>query len=284
VSARDSALSVSSHGVTLSGEQAGDGQAIVLLHGLTATRRYVLMGSRLLERSGYRVVAYDARGHGLSTPAPDPKAYGYELLAEDLEAVLDALGLERALVAGASMGAHTAVRFALLRPERVTALGLITPAYEPAATGPAGGSTDWRALAAGLREGGVEGFVRAYDLDAVPAAWRDTVEKVLRQRLSAHRHLEAVADALEVVPFSSPFARMSELAQISVPALVVASRDEADPGHPLAVGEAYARAIPHAQLLVEDAGPPAQSPIAWQGGRLSNALIELARRAQATVP
>ena len=123
VSAQDSALSVSSHGVTLSGEQAGDGPAIVLLHGLTATRRYVLMGSRLLERSGYRVVAYDARGHGLSTPAPDPKAYGYELLAEDLEAVLDALGLERALVAGASMGAHTAVRFALLHPERVTALG-----------------------------------------------------------------------------------------------------------------------------------------------------------------
>jgi pimeloyl-ACP methyl ester carboxylesterase len=285
VSAQDSALSISSHGVTLAGEQAGDGPAIVLLHGLTATRRYVVMGSRLLERSGYRVVAYDARGHGLSTPAPDPKAYGYELLAEDLEAVLDALGLERALVAGASMGAHTAARFALRRPERVTALGLITPAYHPAGKeGPANGSTDWRALAAGLREGGVDGFVRAYDLDAVPAAWRDTVEKVLRQRLSAHRHLDAVADALEVVPFSSPFAQMSELEQISVPTLVVASRDEADPGHPLAVGEAYARAIPRAQLLVEDAGPPAQSPIAWQGGQLSSALIELAQRAAARAP
>ena len=130
----------------------------------------------------------------------------------------------------------------------------------------------------------MEGFVRAYDLDAVPAAWRDTVEKVLRQRLSAHRHPEAVADALEVVPFSARSSGSSELAQIGVPALVVASRDEADPGHPLAVGEAYARAIPHAQLLVEDAGPPAQSPIAWQGGRLSHALIELARRARRQHP
>ena len=44
------------------------GPAVVLLHGLTATRRYVVMGSRTLERSGRRVIAYDARGHGRSTP------------------------------------------------------------------------------------------------------------------------------------------------------------------------------------------------------------------------
>ena len=80
---------------------------IVLLHGLTATRRYVVMGSRLLERSGYRVVAYDARGHGRSAPAPSPDAYGYARLARDLEVVLDALALPRAALAGASMGAHT---------------------------------------------------------------------------------------------------------------------------------------------------------------------------------
>ncbi len=60
---------------------------------------------------------------------------------------------------------------------------------------------------------------------------------------------------------------------------MVASRDEADPGHPLAVGERYARTIPHAKLMVEDAGPPAQSPIAWQGGQLSKVLSELAARA-----
>ncbi len=118
-------------GVALSGEQAGAGPAIVLLHGLTATRRYVVMGSRLLERSGRRAVGYDARGHGRSTPAADPGAYGYERLARDLLSVLDSLGIERATLAGASMGAHTIVRFALEHPERVAALGLITPAYDP---------------------------------------------------------------------------------------------------------------------------------------------------------
>ena len=74
------------------------------------------MGSRTLERSGYRVIGYDARGHGRSSAAPDPAAYDYDDLARDLEAVLDALGLERAVLAGASMGAHTALRFALRNP------------------------------------------------------------------------------------------------------------------------------------------------------------------------
>ena len=118
-------------GVELSCEQSGSGCAIVLLHGLSATRRYVVMGSRTLEREGYRTIAYDARGHGRSTAAPDPKSYGYERLACDLEAVLDTLGLQRAVLAGASMGAHTAVRFALSHPERVAALGLITPSFDP---------------------------------------------------------------------------------------------------------------------------------------------------------
>jgi hypothetical protein len=57
---------------------------------------------------------------------------------------------------------------------------------------------------------------------------------------------------------------------------VVASRDEADPGHPLAVGEAWARTIPGARLVVEDAG---SSPIAWQGGQLSRVIGDLAARA-----
>ena len=78
----------------------------------------------------------------------------------------------------------------------------------------------------------------------MPDAWRATVETVVRQRLSAHEHPEAVADALEVVPRSRPFEHIEELAAIEAPTLVVASRDEADPGHPLAVGERYAQAIP----------------------------------------
>ena len=272
-------FTVSSGGVTLSGEESGTGPPIVLLHGLTATRRYVVMGSHALERAGHLVLAYDARGHGRSPPAPDRGAYGYEDLAADLEAVLDARGISRAVLAGASMGAHTAVRFSLDRPERVAALGLITPSFDPAEDRTPEAFARWDALARGLREGGVEGFIRAYDLDAVPEAWRETVERVLHQRLAAHEHPHAVADALEATPRSQPFTDVRDLAGIEAPTVVVASRDEADPGHPLAVGERYAQAIPHARLVVEDAGPPPRSPIAWQGGQLSKVLAELLARA-----
>jgi pimeloyl-ACP methyl ester carboxylesterase len=280
---RDALNVLAYDGIELVAQQTGEGSsgptAIVLLHGLTATRRYVVMGSRTLERDGFRVVSYDARGHGRSGAAPDPVAYGYDQLAHDLEAVLDALELDRAVLAGASMGAHTAVRFALRHPERVTALGLITPSFDPDLPLGASALAEWDALADGLREGGVEGFVAAYDFSALPGEWRDTVERVVRQRLDAHEHPEAVADALEVVPRSRPFESAAELADIRVPTVVVASRDEADPGHPLAIGERYAQAIPHAQLVVEDAGPPPRSPIAWQGGQLSKVLAKLATHA-----
>jgi pimeloyl-ACP methyl ester carboxylesterase len=249
------------------------------LHGLTATRRYVVMGSRALERSGHRVVAYDARGHGHSSPAPAPDAYTYELLAADLRAVLDELRIERAVLAGASMGAQTALRFALEHPERMLALGLITPAFDPQAPSGRDAYTGWDRLARGLREGGVDGFVAAYDVESVPERFRETVATVLRQRLSAHDHPLAVADALEAVPRSRPFGSWRDLGAIAAPAVVVASRDEPDPSHPLAVAERYAAAIPGARLVVEDAGPPARSPIAWQGGQLSKVLSELVESA-----
>jgi pimeloyl-ACP methyl ester carboxylesterase len=268
---------VSRGGVTLSGEHVGEGPPVVLLHGLTATRRYVVMGSRLLEGAGYGTIAYDARGHGRSTPAPASTEYYYEHLAADLEAVLDALEIRRAVVAGASMGALTALHFALMQPHRVAALGVITPAYDPTIPAPLASERD--ALAAGLRGAGVEGFLEAYDFTSIPEQWRETVATVIRQRLALHEHPTAVADALEVVPRARPFTDLRELAAIAVPTLVVASRDEVDPGHPLALAEAYAQAIPGAGLRVEEGGPPLRSPIAWQGGQLSKLLIELAGHA-----
>jgi pimeloyl-ACP methyl ester carboxylesterase len=281
VASAEGPFEVDAGGVTLSGERAGEGVPIVLLHGLTATRRYVVMGSRALKRSGHLVVSYDARGHGRSTPAPAPGAYGYDLLADDLLAVLDALELPRGVLAGASMGAHTALRLALTRPERVAGLVLVTPSFEPDAPRDAESLAGWDALARGLREEGVDGFVRAYDFGKVPDAMRATIETVLRQRLAAHEHPLAVADALEAVPRSYPFERVEQLAALAIPTVVVGSRDEADPGHPLAVAERYAATIPGAQLVVEDAGPTLRSPIAWQGGQLSRVIAELAARTHA---
>jgi pimeloyl-ACP methyl ester carboxylesterase len=260
-------------GTALSLSDDGSGPAVVLLHGLTATRRYVVMGSRSLERGGHRVVAYDARGHGRSAPARVPSGYGYDDLAADLLAVLDGLGIERATLAGASMGAHTIAAFALRHPERVAAACFVTPAYAP---GGDPGLAQWDALADGLCDGGIDGFVAAYRFTRVPEEWRETVEQVMRQRLAAHRHPEAVADALRAVPRSAPFAELGDLRSIRAPAAVVASRDDADPGHPLEVGRMWADAIPGAVLHVEDAG---RSPLAWQGGQLSRVIADVAARA-----
>ncbi|HVS29180.1 MAG TPA: alpha/beta hydrolase [Solirubrobacteraceae bacterium] len=270
-------------GVALSYDDAGDGQPIVALHGLTATRRYVVMGSRALERSGHRVIAYDARGHGKSSPAPTADAYGYEALAADLETLLDSLGIDRALLAGASMGAQTALAFALTRPERVDALALITPAFDPDYTLAGERLERYDALAAGLRDGGVEGFVEAYrqspaGVSAVDPRWRPAVLDAVRQRMALHEHPGAVADALRVVPRSRPFTAWEDLRALeSIPAVVVASRDEADPEHPLALGQRYAEALGGAAVRTEEIG---SSPLAWQGGQLSRVIAELAARSQ----
>jgi 3-oxoadipate enol-lactonase len=256
--------------------EAGEGTPVVLLHGLTATNRYVVMGSKALERSGHRVIAYDARGHGQSDPAPAPDAYRYEDLRDDLLRILDERGIERAVLAGASMGAHTILRLGLEAPERAAALVVITPAYDPDDFGDAASLARWDKLADGLRNGGVEGFVEAYGDPGVPESWKETVFRVIRQRLAAHEHPDAVADAMQSVARSRPFPSIESLAAIDVLTVVVADRDEADPGHPLAVGEKYARTIHGAELMVEDEG---KSPLAWQGSQLSKIIADAAERA-----
>ena len=79
-----------------------------------------------------------------------------------------------------------------------------------------------------------------------------------------------MADALEAVPRSRPFDAWASLAAIEAPTLVIGSRDEADPGHPLALARTYAAAIPGARLVVEEEG---RSPLAWQGGQLARLLL-----------
>jgi pimeloyl-ACP methyl ester carboxylesterase len=273
-------LVVESDGVALSVSDDGSGVPVVLLHGLTATRRYVVMGSRALERSGHRVVAYDARAHGRSSPAPTPTAYEYSDLAGDLMRVLDALAIPRAVLAGASMGAHTLLRLALSDPERVAGVVVITPGYDPASYADPARLAHWAALADGLQSGGIEGFLDAYDLDSVPREYRETVEKVIRQRLALHADLDALADTLRVVPASAPFGELDELEALAgggVAATVVASADGPDPEHPQALGEAYAAAIPGARLVLDE---PGRSPIAWQGSQLSAVIAEVAGRAR----
>ena len=111
----------------------------------------------------------------------------------------------------------------------------------------------------------------------MPVKWRETVSKVIRQRMALHEHPSAVADALRVVPRSRPFGELDELSEIGeIPVVVVASADQADPGHPEALGEAYAAAIPGARLVRDE---PGRSPVAWQGSQLSRIIAELVAEA-----
>ena len=259
----------------LAGEISGTGHTVVLLHGLTATRRYVLQGSRGLERQGHRVIAYDARGHGASSPGPSRAAYEYSDLIADLERLLDDLELERCVLAGSSMGAATALAFALASPERVDALVQITPASRGGPSAEPPELEAWDRLAAGLRENGVEGFLKAWN-PPVEDRWREAVFTASRQRLEGHHDLGAVADAVEVVPRSSAFdGGLDALRSLELPVLVVASRDSSDPGHPLEVAEAYVERLPDAELAVEDEG---HSPLAWQGARLSRTIADFLSR------
>lgn len=240
---------------------------MVLLHGLSATRRYVVHRSQALPRSGFRVIGYDARGHGESDPPEDADAYEYPDLVADLSALFDEFHLDRATLAGVSMGAHTAVRFALENPDRVSALVLITPGT----TGEAADTGRWDAMADALEEGGVEGFVESWGARDVSDRFRDAALEAARQRLSLHQDLAAVAHALRIVPRSEAFPGLQALGEIEAPALVVGSRDDADPMHPLATAESYAEALPNGRLLVEEEG---KTPLAWQGARLSRAIAD----------
>ena len=262
--------------VTLAVTDEGEGPPVVLAHGLTATRRYVVMGSSALRRAGHRVVAYDARGHGASSAAPAPDAYRYEQLTADVQALLDALGIERAVLAGVSMGAHTCLRLALELPERIAGLTVVTPGFDPVELCDPQRLARWDELSDALRTSGVEGFLEVFARRPLAERWRATVQRVLRQRMALHERLDAVADALRAVPRSAPFGDLHALEQIECPAIVVASRDRADPEHPLALAERYAELLPRGRLVVEAEG---QAPLAWQGGRLSKVIAELAREA-----
>jgi 3-oxoadipate enol-lactonase len=242
---------------------------IVLAHGLTATRRYVVHGSRLLARRGHRMISYDARGHGESDPAADGSpGYVYPELTADLAAVVVArAGEGRPLLAGHSMGAHTLTAYALEHASDLAGIVVVgpvvvgTPASDEALAA-------WDRLADGLASGGVEGFVEAYDRNLDPE-WRDTLLRITRDRLSLHRHPGAVAQALREVPRSLPFEGLEALESLDVPALVVASHDTADPGHPYAVAAEWAERLPAGRLISEEEG---SSPLAWQGGLLSREI------------
>jgi len=253
----------------ITGWVAGAGPDVVLCHGLSATSDFVLHGSGYLARQGFRVISWDARGHGGSEPSPPGEGYSYEHQIRDLDRVIQGVTSGDGLfLVGHSMGSHTALAWSILNPERVLGLVLVGPVYSEGRDLLTDDRWDERAEA--LRTGGPEAFARLARAEfSGPSEDRDTVERIALDRTRRHRYPDAVADALQEVPRSRPFEDFTALAALEVPTLVIGSQDSHDPGHPLATAREYADTIPRARFVVE---PEGDRPLAWQGGRLSREL------------
>ncbi len=169
---------------------------------------------------------------------------------------------------GHSMGAHTIAHHALgMGTDAPAGVVFIGPANVGKPPEPES-LAYWDALAGGMERGGVEGWMAAYDRGLAPE-WRETLLRIARARMERHRHPRAIARALREVPRSVPFEGMAALESLDVPALVVASHDDADPGHPYDIARQWAERLPRARLISE---APGESPLAWQGGRLSREI------------
>jgi pimeloyl-ACP methyl ester carboxylesterase len=114
-------------GVEIAFFDQGEGEPIVLVHGFASTKEvnWITPGwVSTLTGAGRRVIALDNRGHGASAKLYDPAVYHSAVMAEDVRALIDHLGLSRADVMGYSMGARISAFLALAHPDRVRSVVL----------------------------------------------------------------------------------------------------------------------------------------------------------------
>ncbi len=115
----------SSDGIDIAYIDEGAGEPVLLIHGFASnvSTNWVDTGwVKTLTDAGYRVIAYDNRGHGQSAKLYDLAAYGAPIMAEDARRLLDHLGIDHAHIVGYSMGARIAAFTALAHPARVRSL------------------------------------------------------------------------------------------------------------------------------------------------------------------
>ena len=112
-------------GVQIHYEVAGDGQPVLLTHGYSASSVMWRDNVPALVNAGYKVITWDMRGHGTSDSPDDPARYSEELTVGDIEAILDAVGAERAVIGGMSLGGYMTLTYNLRHGGRARALMLI---------------------------------------------------------------------------------------------------------------------------------------------------------------
>ncbi|MEM7275725.1 MAG: alpha/beta hydrolase [Actinomycetota bacterium] len=223
---------------------------------------------RFVDR-GYQVVVYDNRDVGLSgkTPGTPPNVlalmdnfrsgtpatgtpYTLTDMAEDGLAVLDAVGAERAHIAGMSMGGMIVQRMALHRPDRVASMTSIMSTTGAPGVGAA--TSEAAATLVTPAPEDREGYI-AHTMESrriidgshhSPDYWRQHAGRTY------DRMFHPIGPAFQIAAIAADGNRTEELASMTVPSLVIHGR--MDPLITLSGGEATAAAIPDAELLVID--------------------------------
>jgi pimeloyl-ACP methyl ester carboxylesterase len=241
--------------------EKGEGPPVLLLHG-TGTSSLSLLP--LFEHlDGVRAIAVDRPGFGLSDPAPVPRERFRDAAIEFLDQALDALGLERPVLAGNSMGGTWATWYALARPERVRGLVLLgsaplLPGTRPPAllrlmASPLGGLLDRilkpseEAVVRLMRAMGEAGAITQYPnlLDAQLAAGDDPVA-----RATNLGELRAVIGPLGFRGEARVYP--SELRSVATPSLLIWGDN--DPVASVSAGERITGLIPDARLEILHGG------------------------------
>jgi len=131
------AFTYEGHRITFDEYGSGD-RVLILVHGLLMNRRMFDRLAPEVARRGNRVVAVDLLGHGRSDRPEDMRLYSMALFSDQVVALLDHLGIEKAVVGGTSLGANVAVEFAVRHPDRARGLFIEMPVLDNALAAVAG--------------------------------------------------------------------------------------------------------------------------------------------------
>lgn len=235
---------VTVRGARIAYEQSGHGPALVWGHGLSQSRADESVLSLVdWPRVPARVTRYDARGHGESESTPDLDGYSWAALAADQLALADALGIDRYIAGGASMGCGTALHAAVQMPDRLIGLVLVIP---PTAWETRAAQADlWGQSAAVIESDGVEPMIEARAAIAPPDPFAH--DAGYRERSAAATRRWDPARLAHVLRGAAraDFPARDDIARITAPTLILAWTG--DPVHPTATADELSRLLPHAE-------------------------------------